>query len=164
MAGNSKFKLGRGKLLAGLLAAVLIVGALGYFGLGAANLPLVSRFTGPNEEVKGREAEAKGAKNGGEYRQLALEPLVVNLADPGSRRYLRVTITLEFTDARVEKEMQRVGYRVRDSIIQILRSKTVADLAPDRAEKVRQELLGTINGLLEEGKITGLYFQEFIIQ
>lgn len=164
MAGNGKSKLGGKKLLAGLVAVVLLVGAVGYFGAGTVNLPFLSGLLGRGQETKGQQAEAKGTNDEAAYRQLNLEPLVVNLADPGGRRYLRVTITLEFTDPKVEKEMARVGYRVRDAIIQVLRSKTVADLAPDQADKVRQELLDTVNGLLEKGKFTGLYFQEFIIQ
>lgn len=165
MAGNGKSKLGgKKKLFTALVAAVLVVGAVAYFGLGKINVPFLSGVLARSRETMVEGAGDKGTRGRDEYRQIDLEPLVVNLADPGGRRYLRVAITLEYADPRVEKEMERVSYRVRDAIIRALRSKTVADLAPEHSDKVREELLNTINELLEAGRFTGLYFQEFIIQ
>lgn len=153
---------GRKRLLVGLLVAVVLIGAVGYFAPG--RLPFLSHAFGRSEDAGKPEIEGKEAKNGGDYRQLPLESMVVNLADAGRPRYLRVTITLEYTDPKVQKEMERLGHRVRDSIIQVLRSKQVADLAPDKTDQVRRELLSAVNGLLGGDKVTGLYFQEFIIQ
>lgn len=137
----------------GLVVLGIGVGA-GLLGWAA---PVFPRFAG-------YEARAGGVTAPAERRQLTLDSMVVNLAEPGSRRYLRATISLEYADRRVEKEMERVGYRVRDAVIQVLRRKSVADLAPDRVEGLRRELLAAVNGILGEGSVTGLYFREFIIQ
>jgi len=166
LTGKGKFKLGGYKLVAGVLAFALLGGVWVFLALGTGlsgfSFPWLSRLDKQGIAAAGEPLETGGKIAG--YRQLALEPLVVNLADAGGRRFVRVSITLEFTDACVEKELARVDYRVRDAIIQVLRSKTAADLAPQRAEEVREELLATINSLLADNKVTGLYFQEFIIQ
>ncbi|MGB9919153.1 MAG: flagellar basal body-associated FliL family protein [Moorellales bacterium] len=153
-------KLGGKKLVVGILVLVLVAGGAGYFVLGGGGLPFLPVGKSQGEEKGSTAAKAQAQ----ELRQTALEPLVVNLADSGGRRYLRVTITLEYAEPRVEKELQKAGYKIRDAIIQALRSKTAADLAPDRAEQIRQELIETVNRYLETGRVTGLYFQEFIIQ
>jgi flagellar FliL protein len=158
---NKEKKLGAKKILIPGLIFVVLIGGAGYFFSKSGKIPFL-----PGAEAKkvASASSQEAEKEDTAYKQLPLESLVVNLSDPGGNRYLRVTITVEYTDGKVEKELQRSMHRIRDAIIQVLRSKTVADLVPGKAEKVKKELLDTVNGFLKEGKITGLYFQEFLIQ
>lgn len=159
---NKEKKLGAKKILIPGLILVVLIGGAGYFLAKSGKIPFLP---GVKAEKVANASNAGSAKEeAAGSKQLSLESLVVNLADAGGRRYLRVTITLEYADGKVEKELQRSMHRIRDAIIQVLRSKTVADLAPGKAEKVKKELLDTVNGFLKEGRVTGLYFQEFLIQ
>lgn len=89
----------------------------------------------------------------------------VNLIDPGMKRYLRVRMTFAyFPNKSLVKELGEREAEVRDSIIGVLRSKTVADLTADSTEKLRAELISAINGVLTAGEIQDLYFIEFVIQ
>lgn len=104
---------------------------------------------------------AQGRINDKDVKVLQIKSFVVNLADQG--HYLRTTITLEYTDSALAKELSQREYRVRDAIISVLRTKQVSDLQPSSTDKIREELITAINNVLQ-GKITGLYFDEFIIQ
>ena len=94
---------------------------------------------------------------------VSLDPLAVNLADPGGRRYLRTEIVLEFPANRhLERELEAIQHRVVHTAISVLRSKRVADL--NDMESVSLELKNAINEQLQQGEITGLYFENFVIQ
>lgn len=94
--------------------------------------------------------------------KFTLSPIVVNLSDPGLRRYLRANITLEYSEPRLTAELNNKTYRIRDTVISVLRSKNTQDLQGEEA--LKQELVTAINAKLQSGQIDGLYFEEFLIQ
>ncbi|MEW5785294.1 MAG: flagellar basal body-associated FliL family protein [Bacillota bacterium] len=95
----------------------------------------------------------------------ALKEFQVNLADEGARRFLRMHIYLGFNDRPLEKEIEERQPELRSLIITFMRSKTVADLdEPGGMEALQQELITMLNEVLQNGRITSLYFVEFIIQ
>ena len=94
-----------------------------------------------------------------------LESFIVNLADNNYRRYLKVTITLNYTETSLEEEIQQKNYQIRDVIIGVLRSKLETDLSTAaQTEQLRKELVSAINKILVQGNINGLYFEDFLIQ
>ncbi|NLW07566.1 MAG: flagellar basal body-associated FliL family protein [Clostridia bacterium] len=95
-------------------------------------------------------------------KQYKLEDFVLNLADPGLRRYLRIRITLEYSQPRLTKELEDKTYRLRDGLFLALSSKMTEDLQDKEA--LKQELLNTINLQLESGQVDNIYFEEFLIQ
>lgn len=112
--------------------------------------------------VNGNDDGAIPMKN---VQTLTIQSFTINLADAGHRRYLRTQITLEYVDRKLLNELELKDHRIKDTVINILRSKRVSDLdSNEKTEALRQELMGAINELLTEGEIIGLYFEEFIIQ
>ncbi|MBC7324840.1 MAG: flagellar basal body-associated FliL family protein [Moorella sp. (in: Bacteria)] len=107
-------------------------------------------------------AATDGRQSGVNMRKMSLEPIVVNLADPGLHRYLRAKITLEYSEAKLTAELDDKVYRIRDIIISVLRSKKTDDLQNEDA--LKRELLAAVNSQLFAGQVQGLYFEEFIIQ
>jgi len=78
---------------------------------------------------------------------VSLDTFIVNLADPGANRYLRVTMDLG------------------DAVLMILPTKRFSDIISTEGKSaLRDELLGALNGLLAAGKISRIYFKEFVIQ
>lgn len=99
-----------------------------------------------------------------DIKKMTLDAFTVNLAD-NYRKYLRTTISIEYTSKDLEKELQAKLHRIRDLIIEVLRSKKSQDFnTPEGTAALKQELLQSINAELEKGKLTGLYFEEFVIQ
>ena len=96
----------------------------------------------------------------------APKEFTANLIDPGMKRYLRVKMTFEYVESKaLVKELDARDPQVRDAIIVVLRSKTVAELVgAEPTEQLRTELVTAINSVLSAGEVTDLYFTEFVIQ
>jgi flagellar FliL protein len=120
-----------------------------------------------------RQATENGEARQGEEAPAAQRPsrlhgpleFTVNLADAGQRRYLKVTITLAFSDRALTDELVSSDPKLRDLIIGVLRGKKAAEVAdPGGTEKLRNEIIAALNAALTGGQITTLYFTEFLIQ
>jgi flagellar FliL protein len=95
----------------------------------------------------------------------SLETFIVNLADKGGNRYLRVTMDLELGNSDLEDELNKRLPQVRDSLLMILPSKRFEDISTVQGKMaLRDEVLETLNGFLAQGKITNIYFKEFVVQ
>jgi flagellar FliL protein len=96
-------------------------------------------------------------------KSVTLPSLTVNLADSG---YVKTTITLEYVSSKkLENELTNNLYEVKDSTIRVLRNTSADTLKnPQATEILKQALLKEINSTLTSGKVTGLYFEEFIVQ
>jgi flagellar FliL protein len=96
---------------------------------------------------------------------LPLDTFIVNLADKGGNRYLRVTMALELETNQLEDELNKRLPQVRDSILMILPTKRFEDISSAEGKTaLRDQILEKINSILVLGKITNIYFKEFVIQ
>lgn len=95
----------------------------------------------------------------------SLDPIVVNLADEGAKRYLKITLNLELDNSEVVKEMDNLKPRLLDSLITLLSSKKLRDVeGMEDKVNLRREILAQFNKRLSTGRVIGVYFEEFIIQ
>ena len=94
-----------------------------------------------------------------------LDTFIVNLADKGGKRYLRITVGLELDSEELEAEVSKRLPQVRDSILTILPTKTFDDVSSAKGKTaLRDQMLARINGLLVHGQVTNIYFKEFVVQ
>jgi len=95
----------------------------------------------------------------------SLETFIVNLADKGGNRYLRVTMDFELGNAELQGEVEKRLPQIRDSILMILPSKRFEDISSVEGKTaLRDEILEKLNSLLTLGKISNIYFKEFVVQ
>jgi flagellar FliL protein len=95
----------------------------------------------------------------------ALDTFIVNLADKGGKRYLRITMDLELGNPELETEIVKRMPQVRDSVLMILPSKQFSDISSVEGKiALRDEIMETLNNFLIQGKITNIYFKEFVVQ
>ena len=95
----------------------------------------------------------------------SLDTFIVNLADEGGKRYLRITIDLELDSEELESEVKKRLPQVRDSILTILPTKRFDDISSAKGKTtLRDQMLERINGLVVRGKVTNIYFKEFVVQ
>jgi flagellar FliL protein len=95
----------------------------------------------------------------------SLDTFIVNLADKGGKRYLRMTIDLELDSEELESEVKKRLPQVRDSILTILPTKRFDDISSAKGKTaLRDQMLERINGLMARGKVTNIYFKEFVVQ
>ena len=94
-----------------------------------------------------------------------MESFVVNLNDPGGKRYLKTTLELESSSKDFSEELQSKMPQIKDAIVMILSSKSLADIQGiDGKISLRKALILKINTILKQNKIRNLYFTEFVIQ
>ena len=98
----------------------------------------------------------------------ALDPFVVNLADPGGQRFLRLTLRLVLESEEVathfeEDELARA--RVRSAILELLTMQTADHVvtAEGKAE-LKKEIVERATHALEHAKVIDVLFTEFVVQ
>jgi flagellar FliL protein len=114
---------------------------------------------------------ADGANNSGQAGQpmvgtlFALETFIVNLADEGGKRYLRLTMNLELSEGTIEEELKQRLPQMRDTILMVLPSKRFEEIRTmDGKIGLRNEIIAKLNGLFGRQSISNIYFTEFVIQ
>jgi flagellar FliL protein len=95
---------------------------------------------------------------------VALDPFVVNLDEPGTARYLKVTLQLELLhDA--EASLTKSKELVRDAILGYLSGLHVKDtLGAEAKDRIRGELMAKLEKLIGPNKVRRMFFQEFVVQ
>jgi flagellar FliL protein len=95
----------------------------------------------------------------------SLDTMIVNLADHGGKRYLRVTMALELSDPEALTTIETRLPQVRDAILMILPAKNYDDVSStDGKIALRNEVMEKINGLMTKGRVNNIYFTEFVVQ
>ncbi|WP_319525242.1 flagellar basal body-associated FliL family protein [uncultured Desulfosarcina sp.] len=95
----------------------------------------------------------------------SLDTMIVNLADHGGKRYLRVTMALELSDPEAMTTIESRLPQVRDAILMILPTKKYEDVSTtDGKIALRKEIMEKINSLMTKGQVNNLYFTEFVVQ
>jgi len=94
-----------------------------------------------------------------------MDPYIVNLIDNEGERYLKVVMQLELTDLQVVEELNLVKPKLRDGILDLLSAKTYKELTdPLGKQRLRDEIAMRANVYATKGKVTKVYFTEFVIQ
>ena len=137
--------------------------------VGAGLFILWGKVSAPPSETKEKAGEMEIAKkeDGKPVVKalLSLETFVVNLADPGGKRYLRVSIAMEIDDKDYVEGIKKKLPQIRDKILMIIPTKKFKDVQTSLGkDSLRNEIIAQLNPLLDKGEITNLYFQEFVVQ
>ena len=94
-----------------------------------------------------------------------LDTFIVNLADKGGERYLRVSMNLELEKEETVEVVGKILPKIRDAILMILPTKKYEDIGTVEGKSaLRNEMLTKINELMKPGKIKNIYFTEFVVQ
>lgn len=94
-----------------------------------------------------------------------LDTFTVNLKSDAGRRYLKVTMALELEGEELSLELDAKTPVLRDRIIRILSSKTLEEISSKKGKgKVSTQVMDTLNSMISDGEIKGIYFTEFVIQ
>jgi flagellar FliL protein len=161
--------------MAMIVAVVLGAGAVGgglYYALKTGKLTLPGGSMVPKVEAQEKEPP--------KTHGLVMEPILVNLQDPGGRAYLRVGITLRVLDdepakgakAKEEKPAEKgpkppteAETSARDVILTVLGQQTSDDLLEaDGKEALKAKLRAGLKEHDPDLKVTELFYTEFLVQ
>ena len=94
-----------------------------------------------------------------------MTPFVVNLLSESGNRFLKVSIDLELSDAKLQPEMDHKKSLIRDIIIRTFSSKTFEEVSTLKGkDKLKEEVLDKINENLSDGQVKNIYFTDFVVQ
>ncbi len=146
-----------------IVVSVVVLGAVGggFFMMWSkiSNLQAAADEAEVAEEEEGVEEEASLGT------LFPLETFIVNLADDGGKRYLRVTMNLELAAVEMEEEFSRRLPQIRDVVLMVLPSKRFEDVRTvDGKMALREEIIDRLNQLLRTQSVHNIYFTEFVIQ
>ncbi|KYH35610.1 flagellar basal body-associated protein FliL [Clostridium tepidiprofundi DSM 19306] len=150
-------KIDKGNLFKTIIIVFIAVGIAGgsFFAGIMVDKLVFSKETNKVEKTKDEVKEV----------MFTLDDFLVNLADKSGRRYLKAKIYLGYgEDKKLSAELEEKKLKIRDAIINVLRTKKTEDLNEDGTERLKIEIKDTVNMLLNEGKITNVYFSDILIQ
>ncbi len=155
-----------------LLAIFMLAsgGSLGYFAWNYYRMARSGRAgaQGASKFEEGLQ-ENRTARTGGEVKStLNLEPFLVNLADPQSVRFVKVTFQLGLTEEKEEFIKNPIAIAAtRDAIITLLSSKTSDQiLTVQGKENLRREVRDRVNGVVtgSKARVQDVYIVELVVQ
>ena len=155
-----------------LFLIIIIGGVVAFLLMGDDEEPMKN-----NQQTQERSAPKKNMSSGSSAkydnsRQLSdigilypLDTFTVNLKSDSGRRYLKVTLSLELEGEELSLELDAKSPVLRDKIIRILTSKTLEEISSKKGkQKVSSQIMDTLNSMIADGEIRGIYFTEFVIQ
>ncbi len=125
-----------------------------------------TKFLAPKPEPGTEQTEVKPEKPKDAIGQMfALEPFVVNLADPKGKRYLKVRMELELESAKALEKAEKIKPKLRDLVIMMLTSLSFEEvMTPEGKIGIRDELVDRFNLVMKPDRVTNLYFTDFVVQ
>ena len=158
-----------------LILIILIGAVVGVLLMGGDEEEAVTSTPQAKEQSSSKNSSATRRSSSSTYddsRQLSeigvlypLDTFTVNLKSDAGRRYLKVTMSLELEGEELSLELDAKSPVLRDRIIRILTSKTLEEISSKKGkQKVSTQVMDTLNAMISDGQIKGIYFTEFVIQ
>ncbi len=169
--GGSKKKL---FIIIGAAVAVLVIAGVVVFmmmGKGDKKKEGTDPHASPAAAAGGHGAapagDAHGAAGGaaGATTIFPLEPFIVNIYDGQDLRYLKVKVELDMANPGVKPELEGRLAPIRDAILVVLTTKTLQEVQDVQGKnQLRDEILTAISKIVAQGKVTKVYFTDFVVQ
>ena len=135
---------------------------------------LMMTLGGGKKEGEKKEEAKSGAHGGGAkgaegkpagITVFPLEPFIVNIYDGQEVRYLKLKVEFEMSGPEVKAEVEGRQAPLRDAILVLLTTKTLQEIQDLQGKnQLREEILANVNKILPPGKITKVYFTDFVVQ
>lgn len=116
----------------------------------------------PKKEHKKKESHGK---HGSSSLMYTVADIVVNPAGTGGSRYLSTSIGFELGSEELAAEFGERDPIVRDALITILASKTVAQLTDAKQKEItRYQIKKRVSKLMDTEDLMGVYYTDFVLQ
>lgn len=149
--------IGLGAVVIGVVLALFVIG------------PMMSSeepAEGNTEEVATKH-EKKKDEHGNEIKNViyTVDNIVVNPSGTGGSRFLSVSFGFELEGEEAKQEFESREAVIRDALITIMSSKTVAQLTNSKQKEIaRYQIKKRVSQLLETEELVGVYYTDFVLQ
>lgn len=159
-----------GKSFVKIIIIVLVILIL-LVALGVGGLIAWKKFIAPAIGMAPHEGGAVAKKEEGDTGKATLgpmfplEPFIVNLAEPGGKRFIKITMEMELGGKEMDEEFKNKLPQFKDHIITVLSSKTMDEVITAEGKfKLKEEIMARINQNLKTGVVKNVFFTEFVVQ
>lgn len=133
--------------------------------------PMMSKSSGESSN-HGQSAEVKKSESHGESKKggegsflYSIKDIVVNPAGTGGSRFLSVSFGFELKTQMLETDFEEREPLVRDALITILSSKTVAQLTDTKQKEImRYQIKKRLADLFHTEDLEAVYYTDFVLQ
>jgi len=154
-----------------IIGAAVVVAVI----IGFAAFMMMGKDKGKQEAKPGAEAKVEAKAEGGGAHGTAtptgasnmfpLDPFIVNIYDGQELRYLKVKLEVEMVSPSVKADMDARLAPIRDAILVLLSTKTLQEVQEVAGKnQLKDEVLSSINKHIPPGKISKVYFTDFVVQ
>jgi flagellar protein FliL len=167
------------KLVLGIVVAVLLAG-----GAAAGGTWFFLNKTGAAAPAAAADAAPEPDAKHADATYLALENLIVNLADPGGERVAQIGMTLDVRDEKTAARLKTLMPVVRSRMLMLVSQRTSEELLKrDGKEKLAEDVMIEVTRVLNpdaaravddeaprarkpraNGPVRGVLFSSFIVQ
>lgn len=112
---------------------------------------------------KGKSTVASAKINVPKYAY-EIEESTLNLADKNEKRYIKISLYLDYDNKKLGSELKDKDHIIKDSINSIVRSKTSNDLKGKGIDELKKQIVETVNSVLTKGKISDVSIYNILIQ
>ena len=104
--------------------------------------------------------------HGGEAGAIyTIDGIIVNPAGTGGSRFLSASVGFQLGSSQLEGAFEQKDAVIRDALITILSSKTVAQLTDVKQKEItRYQIKKRVEKLMGVEEIAGVYFTDFVLQ
>ncbi len=158
-----------------LVAAMLVAVVLGAGGVGGGMLYMLK--SGKLDGAGGGGVQKVEAHEVVKTHGIVMEPILVNLMDPGGKSFLRVAMTIQVEDEPkvkgAKEEKPAPGAKVpteaetaaRDTVLTVLGQQSAESLLePSGKEELKTRLKAELKTRNPALKVSDLFFTEFLVQ
>ncbi len=167
--------IGLGAVVIGVALALFVLKPMMAKSDAAAEGEQTTQVEASKEKAKDKKAEkkhkkSKKKKSGGHGEEGAsdiytIKDIVINPAGTGGTRFLSVSFAFELESEELKAEFEAREPVIRDALITILSSKTVAQLTdPKQKEIIRYQIKKRVSKLMETEELAGVYYTDFVLQ
>ena len=118
----------------------------------------------PKKEHK-KSTESRKSQGKDNSYIYSIQDIVINPAGTGGSRFLSVSFGFELESAKLVARFEEREPIIRDALITILSSKTIAQLTdPKQKEVVRFQIKKRIAQLMKTDDLAGVYYTDFVLQ
>ena len=150
-----------------LAVAVLVSGGSGagamlFMSKGKAEDPGKSAKHKKDKHKESRDEEEEEVEPKTVY---SLDETVINLADTGEMRYLKIAVALGFEKKAEEEVLKESTAIMRDAVITVMTRETFASLhTAEGVKKAKKKIAESVNERLHETNVVSVYFESFAMQ
>jgi len=136
----------------------LNLGASGFTTFKVVTAPPAAAADAPHEKKPPPSTEIVGPV-------VPLDPFVVNLDEPGTARYLKISLQIELLDEKAGEAIVKSKQLIRDTILSHLSGLKLSDtLGATAKDKLRSEITKKLESILGPNKVRRIFFGDFVVQ